>query len=140
MINRSSRTLSIKSFGRPARSAFTCPLRAAQAQLTSARSTAKVAIKKHGADMTTFLATGFEMSLSVILLIFCADRWTVKVKINGSNGLLVQVALIASFLGSPIVALIAAVFGGWSMMGLIVLITIHCHVGLAALLSWSLKS
>jgi hypothetical protein len=80
------------------------------------------------------------MSLSVILLIVCADRWTVKAKINGSNGLLVQVALIASFLGSLVVALIAAVFGGWSMMGLIVLITIPYHAGLAALLSWSLKS
>jgi hypothetical protein len=52
----------------------------------------------------------------------------------------VLVALFASFLGSLVVAVIAAVFGGWSMMGVIVLIKIPYNVGLAALLSWSVKS
>lgn len=90
--------------------------------------------------MTTFLAIAFGLSLSVILLGFWADRSAVKARINGANGLPVLVALIVSFLASLVVALIAGIFGGWSTMGWILLLTIPYHAGIAALLIWRLQS
>lgn len=90
--------------------------------------------------MTTFLAIAFGLSFGVILLGFFADRSAVKAKINGANGLPVLVALIVSFLASLVVAVIAGIFGNWSTMGWIVILTIPYHIGLAALLIWRLQS
>lgn len=90
--------------------------------------------------MTTFLAIAFGLSLSLILLGFWADRSAVRARINGANGMPILVALIVSFLGSLVVALIAGVFGSWEHMGWILLLTIPYHVGLAAFLIWRLQS
>lgn len=90
--------------------------------------------------MTTFLAIAFGLSLSVILLGFWADRSAVRARINGANGMPILVALIVSFLGSLVVALISGVFGRWGHMGWILLLTIPYHVGLAAFLIWRLQS
>ncbi len=90
--------------------------------------------------MTTFLAIAFGLSLSLILLGFWADRSAVRARINGANGMPILVALIVSFLGSLVVALIAGVFGSWERMGWILLLTIPYHVGLAAFLIWRLQS
>ena len=90
--------------------------------------------------MTTFLAIAFGLSLSLILLGFWADRSAVIARINGANGMPILVALIVSFLGSLVVALIAGVFGNWEYMGWILLLTIPYHVALAAFLIWRLQS
>lgn len=90
--------------------------------------------------MTVFLAIAFGLSLGLILLGFWADRSAIKDRINGANGLPILVALIVSFLGSLVVALIAGVFGGWEWMGWIMLLTVPYHAGVAALLIWRLQS
>lgn len=90
--------------------------------------------------MTTSLAIAFGLSLSLILLGFWADRSAVRARINGANGMPILVALIVSFLGSLVVALIAGIFGGWATMGWILLLTIPYHVELAAFLIWRLQS
>ena len=90
--------------------------------------------------MTTFLTIAFSLSLSVIILGFLVDRSAVKAKINGANGMPILVALIVSFLGSLVVAVIAGIFGSWATMGWIVVLTIPYHIGLAALLIWRLQS
>lgn len=90
--------------------------------------------------MTLFLTIAFGLSLCLIMLGFWADRSAVKAQINGANGMPILVALIVSFLGSLVVALIAGIFGGRSLMGWILLLTIPYHVGLAALLIWRLQS
>ena len=90
--------------------------------------------------MSTFLAIAFGLSFGLILLGFFADRAAVKARINGANGMPILVALILSFLGSLGVAVIAGIFGGWAILGWILLLTIPYHVGLAALLIWRLQS
>ena len=90
--------------------------------------------------MTTFLAIAFALSFCLIMLGFWADRSAVRAKINGANGMPILVALIVSFLGSLVVAVIAGIFGSWATMGWIVLLTIPYHIGLAALLIWRLQS
>lgn len=90
--------------------------------------------------MTIFLSIAFGLSLSVVLLGFWADRSAVKAKINGANGLPVLVSLIVSFILSLVVAVVAGIFGGWSTLGWILLLTIPYHVGLASFLIWRLQS
>lgn len=90
--------------------------------------------------MTTFFAIAFALSFGLIMLGFWADRSAVRAKINGANGMPILVALILSFLGSLVVAMIAGIFGSWATLGWIVLLTIPYHIGLAALLIWRLQS
>ena len=90
--------------------------------------------------MTTFLAIAFGLSFSVILLGFFIDRSAIKGEINGANGLPILVALVVSFLASLVVAVIAGLFGGWSMLGWVLLITIPYHVVFGGLLIWRLQS
>lgn len=90
--------------------------------------------------MTIFLSIALGLSISVVLLGFWVDRSAVQAKINGANGLPILVALIVSFLASLVVSVIAGLFGGWSTMGWILLLTIPYHIGLAALLIGRLQS
>jgi pheromone shutdown protein TraB len=77
--------------------------------------------------------------LAVILIGF-ADRSAVTAKINGANGLPILVALILSFLASLVVAVIAGLFGGWGMLGKVLLFTVPYHVVVGGLLIWRLQS
>lgn len=90
--------------------------------------------------MTIFLSIAFGLSFGLIMLGFAMDRSAVRARTNGANGLPILAALIVSFLGSLVVAVIAGVFGGWGMMGWILLLTIPYHAGLAGLLIGRLQA
>lgn len=90
--------------------------------------------------MTIFLSIAFGLSLAVILLGFWADRSAVTARINGANGLPILVALIASFLASLAVAVIAGLFDSFEMLIRVLLFTVPYHVGLGGLLIWRLQS
>ena len=90
--------------------------------------------------MTIFLSIAFGLSLAVILLGFWADRSAISARINGANGLPILVALIASFLASLVVAVIAWLFDGFEMLVWVLLFSIPYHAGLGGLLIWRLQS
>lgn len=90
--------------------------------------------------MTIFLSIAFGLSLAVILIGFFADRSAVTAKINSANGLPILVALIVSFLASLVVAIIAGLFGGWGMLGKVLLFTVPYHVVVGSLLIWRLQN
>lgn len=90
--------------------------------------------------MTIFLTIAFCVSLSLILLGFWADRSAVRERINGANGLPILVALIASFLGSLAVALIAGIFGSLELLGKVLLFTFPYHIIFGGFLIWRLQS
>lgn len=90
--------------------------------------------------MTIFLSIAFCLSLAVILLGYWADRSAVTARINGANGLPILVTLIVSAGGSLAVAVIAGVFGGWAMLGWVLLFAIPYHIILGTLLISRLQS
>jgi hypothetical protein len=90
--------------------------------------------------MTIFVSIAFGLSLAVILLGFWADRSAISARINGANGLPILVALIASFLASLVVAVIAWLFDGFEMLVWVLLFSIPYHAGLGGLLIWRLQS
>ena len=90
--------------------------------------------------MTIFLRIAFGLSLAVILLGFWADRSAVTARINGANGLPILVALVASFLASLVVAVVAGLFDSMEMLVWVLLFTVPYHVGLGGLLIWRLQS
>ena len=90
--------------------------------------------------MTIFLSIAFCLSLAVILLGYWADRSAVTARINGANGLPILVALIVSAGGSLAVAVIAGLFGGWDMLGWVLLFAIPYHIILGTLLISRLQS
>lgn len=90
--------------------------------------------------MTIFLSIAFCLSLTVILLGYWADRSAVTSRITGANGLPILVALIVSAGGSLAVAVIAGVFGGWGMLGWVLLFAIPYHIVLGTLLISRLQS
>lgn len=90
--------------------------------------------------MTIFLALAFGLSFGLIMLGYWMDRSGIKARINGANGLPILVALIMSFLGSLVAALIAGILSGWSTLGWILLLTIPYHLGLGGFLIWRLQS
>lgn len=89
--------------------------------------------------MTIFLSIALALSLTVILIGFFADRSAVKSHINGANGLPILVALVVSFIGSLVVAIVAALFGGWAMLGWVLLFSVPYHGALGGLLIWRLQ-
>lgn len=90
--------------------------------------------------MTIFLSIAFGLSLAVFLIGFFADRSAVTAKINGAIGLPILVALIVSFLASLVVAVMAGLFGGWGMLGKVLLFTVPYHIVVGGLLIWRLHS
>lgn len=90
--------------------------------------------------MIIFLSAAFCLSLAMILLGYWADRSAVTARITGANGLPILVALIDSAGGSLAVAVIAGVFGGWAMLGWVLLFAIAYHIILGALLISRLQS
>lgn len=76
----------------------------------------------------------------MILICFFADRSAVTAKINGANGLPIRVALIVSLLASLVVAVIGGLFGGWGMLGKVLLFTVPYHVVVGGFLIWRLQS
>ncbi|MFP5481020.1 MAG: hypothetical protein ACLGIE_15245 [Alphaproteobacteria bacterium] len=90
--------------------------------------------------MTLFLGLCVGLSLTLILLGYLMDRGGILGRVNGANGLPILVAVIVSFLFSLVVALIAGIFGGWAMLGWILLLTLPYHLGLFAFLVWRLQS
>lgn len=90
--------------------------------------------------MTIFLSIAFCLSLAVILLGYWADRSAVTARISGANGLPILVALIVSAGGSLAVAAIAGLFGGWAMVGWVLLFAIPYHIILGTLLISRLQS
>ena len=90
--------------------------------------------------MTIFLSIAFCLSLAEILLGYWADRSAVTARINGTNGLPILVALIVSAGGSLAVAVIAGLFGGWAMLGWVLLFAIPYHIILGTLLISRLQS
>ncbi len=84
--------------------------------------------------MPFFLGAALLLSLVVILTGYLVDRSAVKARVNGANGLPILAALVVSFAGSLVVAILAGFLGGWAMLGWVLLFTIPYHAGLGVLL------
>ncbi len=84
--------------------------------------------------MNIFLSIAFGLSVAIILLGFWADRSAVAARTSGGNGLPILVALVVSFLGSLVVAVIAGLFDSMEMLVWVLLSTVPYHVGLGGIL------
>jgi hypothetical protein len=90
--------------------------------------------------MTLFLSAALLLSLLLIGLGFAMDMSAVRGRINGANGFPILISLLLSFAGSLGVALISGLFGGWGLLGKVLLFTVPYHMGLGGILIWRLQT
>ena len=90
--------------------------------------------------MTLFLSAALLLSLLLIGLGFAMDLSAVRGRISGANGFPILMMLLLSFAGSLAVALLAGLFGGWGLLGRVLLFTVPYHIGLGGLLIWVLQT